>query len=51
MLDGMPFVLTAGTQSAATTFEQSNSSIAYGQQAIAKLYRRLPKWVRTSKSA
>ncbi len=41
MLEGMPFVLAAGTQSAATTFEQSNSSIAYGQQAIAKLYRRL----------
>lgn len=40
-LDGLPFLLDPTTQSAATTFEQSNSSIAYGEQVMAKLYRRL----------
>lgn len=41
ILDGLPFVLDETVQSAATTFEQSNSSIAYGDQVMAKLYRRL----------
>jgi trehalose synthase-fused probable maltokinase len=40
-LDGLPYILDNATQSAATSFEQSNSSIAYGEQVIAKLYRRL----------
>jgi maltose alpha-D-glucosyltransferase/alpha-amylase len=40
-LDGFPFLLDPTTQSAATAFEQSNSSIAYGEQVMAKLYRRL----------
>jgi maltose alpha-D-glucosyltransferase/alpha-amylase len=40
-MDGQPFLLASDTQSVATAFEQSNSSIAYGEQAIAKLYRRL----------
>jgi maltose alpha-D-glucosyltransferase/alpha-amylase len=41
MLDGAPFELEPATQSAATALEQSNSSIAYGLQAMAKIYRRL----------
>jgi maltose alpha-D-glucosyltransferase/alpha-amylase len=40
-LDGEPFALDATTLSSATAFEQSNTSIAYGVEAIAKLYRRL----------
>lgn len=40
-LDGMPFTLDPATQSAATAFEQSNSSIAYGSEIMAKIYRRL----------
>lgn len=40
-LDGEPFLLPPTVQSAATTFEQSNSSIAYGEEVMAKLYRRL----------
>ncbi|HET9660079.1 MAG TPA: phosphotransferase [Thermomicrobiales bacterium] len=41
ILDGEPFVLEPGTISAAAAVEQSNSSIVFGTQAIAKLYRRL----------
>jgi maltose alpha-D-glucosyltransferase/alpha-amylase len=40
-LDGHEFHLDPATQSAATAFEQSNSSVTYGDQVIAKLYRRL----------
>lgn len=40
-LDGDPFLLDPATRSVAATFEQSNSSMLYGEQAIAKLYRRL----------
>ena len=40
-LDGAPFRPDPATQSAAVALEQSNSSITYGKQAIAKLYRRL----------
>ena len=40
-LDGLPFRIDPAIQSAATAFEQSNSSIAYGEQVMAKLYRRL----------
>lgn len=40
-LEGEPFHLDPTTQSAATAFEQSNSSITYGDLVIAKLYRRL----------
>lgn len=40
-LDGTPFRLEPNTKSAAVALEQSNSSITYGKQAIAKLYRRL----------
>lgn len=41
IVDGAPFTIDPTTRSAATTLEQSNSSIAYGQQAMAKVYRRL----------
>ncbi len=40
-LDDMPFHLDSATQSAPSALEQSNSSIAYGMQAMAKLYRRI----------
>lgn len=40
-LNGLPYLLDPATQSAATSFEQSNSSIAYGDQVMVKLYRRL----------
>lgn len=40
-LDDTPFHLDPATQSAPSTVEQSNSSIAYGMQAMAKLYRRI----------
>ncbi len=40
-IGGVPFQLDPATQSSATSFEQSNSSIAYGEEVIAKLYRRL----------
>jgi len=40
-LDAAPFHLDPATQSAPSTMEQSNSSIAYGMQAMAKLYRRV----------
>jgi len=40
-LDDMPFHLDPATQSAPSALEQSNSSIAYGMQAMAKLYRRI----------
>ena len=41
MLDGLPLLLDPDTTSAAAAFEQSNSSITYGDQVIVKLYRRL----------
>lgn len=41
MLDGAQFQLEPATASAATAMEQSNSSIAYGTQVMAKIYRRL----------
>ena len=41
MMDGQTFSLAPDTPSTATAFEQSNSSITFGEQAIAKLYRRL----------
>lgn len=40
-LDGYPFILDPDMISSAAAFEQSNSSIVFGSQAIAKLYRRL----------
>lgn len=40
-LGGKGYRLEPSTQSSATTFEQSNSSIAYGEAVMAKLYRRL----------
>lgn len=40
-VDGAPFELDPATQSSAVGLEQSNSSIAYGTQAMLKLYRRL----------
>ncbi len=40
-LDGLPLLLDPATPSAAAAFEQSNSSITYGDQVIVKLYRRL----------
>lgn len=41
LLDGEPYSIDPATISAAAAFEQSNTSIAYGTQAMAKLYRRL----------
>ncbi len=41
MLGGHALLLDPGIKPAATAFEQSNSSIAYGEQVMAKLYRRL----------
>jgi maltose alpha-D-glucosyltransferase/alpha-amylase len=40
-LDGKPFTPEPGSTSSAAAIEQSNSSIFFGMQAIAKLYRRL----------
>lgn len=41
LLDGQSFVLDPATRSSTAALEQSNSSIEYGTQAIAKIYRRL----------
>jgi maltose alpha-D-glucosyltransferase/alpha-amylase len=40
-LNGTPYSIDPTTISAAAALEQSNTSIAYGMEAIAKLYRRL----------
>lgn len=40
-LEGKPYAIEPATISAAAAFEQSNTSIAYGMQAMAKIYRRL----------
>ena len=40
-LHGLPYMLDPATQSVATALEQSNSSIAFGDEVMAKIYRRL----------
>ncbi|MCO5221166.1 MAG: phosphotransferase [Thermomicrobiales bacterium] len=40
-LDGTPYALDPNVVSETTAFEQSNSSIVYGHEVIAKIYRRL----------